>query len=196
MLEQALRATIERILNQALAHDESSLQRLKPLQGKVAYITVSELPMPIVLMFAESEVLLMGAEFEGVDAQVSFSIFDAPTLADAASATAAIQAGKIKVVGDPILLQQAADVFTKLDIDWEELLASIVGDIPAYILAKKLKELHKPGRVASMQHRVQELLIDELELAASKVQFEQFKSEVRELHQKLGLLERQLNSVK
>ncbi|WP_165924710.1 SCP2 domain-containing protein [Lysobacter sp. N42] len=182
-------------MNHALAHDDSASNRLKPLSQKVVHINVAELPMPFVFRFMESEIMMLGPDYEHVDAKVTFSIFDAPLLMDAAQATAAIQAGKLQVQGDPILLQQAADVFVKLDIDWEELLSSVIGDVPAHLMAKKIRALHKPGRLQEAQGRVQELLVEELQLAASSVDFEYVKADIRAMNERLSALESDLRKL-
>ena len=194
MFAQAIYASIESSLNLALRHDDSASQRIGSLVGKVVHLQMSEIPLPLIIRFHQDQVQLHGSEWSEFDAKVSFSIFDAPLLMDAADATHAIQQGKVALQGDPILLQQASQVFMQLDIDWESLLAAQIGDVPAYLIAKRMRAAHDPMRFKKAQRRAGELLVDELEIAASRTDFERLKTDVQALEAKLARAENRLKN--
>src|SRR5690554_5922916 len=131
MLTHVVRSTLEPVLNKALSADSNTSQRLRSVRGTCVSICFRELPEPFIIRFTDNEIILLGPDYEVIDAKVSMSLFDLPQLTDAAIATQAIQQGKLQVEGDPMLLQRASAVFIELNIDWEELLATYVGDIPA-----------------------------------------------------------------
>lgn len=141
MLGHVFRSFAEPIINQALATDLESRHRLQQVESKCIRIDVKELPMPLVMQFSQGVVTLLGRGYEALDASVTLSLTDIPTLQDRAQATQAIQSGTIQVTGDPLLLQYASEVFTGLEIDWEVWLADYVGDVPAYVIGQKITAL-------------------------------------------------------
>ncbi|WP_113907784.1 ubiquinone biosynthesis accessory factor UbiJ [Aliidiomarina celeris] len=196
MLSNAVRGSLEPVLNLALAADPKAQERLRAVNGKIVRITLHELPESLTLAFHEREVSLLGPNYEGVDAAVTLSLFDLAELTDAATATHAIQHGKVALVGDPMLLQRAAAVFMELDIDWQELLASWFGDVPGYVMSEQLARLFKRIEQRKItKARVQEVLIEELAVLASPVQCRMLKEQIAVEQRRLDALEQKLTTL-
>lgn len=192
MLMHLARSTMEVAFNKALKADPQSTQRLRSVRGTCVCIQVKELPEPLIMRFTEEHVIFHGSDYDAYDAKVTMSLFDVPQLSDAALATQAIQQGKLKVVGDPLLLQRAAAVMTELDIDWEELLAAYLGDIPAYLISQRLKKAAKKLKQTKVLDRTYEVLTDETGLLATPVDMKVLKEQCNRAEQKLQHLEQKL----
>lgn len=192
---QVIRAAIERSLNFALAADPSSPKRLRPLIGKCFRFTASGLPEPITLLFFEDRVSMMGPDYEAVDCAVSAALSDLPELSDASTSkvTKLLQSGRVQVVGDPVLAQQAAHVFKQLDIDWEEMLSGYIGDVPGYWASQMVAKLAalKPDTKA-FQQRASEFLTQEFNAAASPLQMAILIDDIKELEARIARLEAKL----
>ncbi|MFU8783737.1 ubiquinone biosynthesis accessory factor UbiJ [Aliidiomarina sp.] len=187
---QVLRASAERTINFALANDAGAEQRLAAVQGKSFRLTAKGLPDPITIVFLADRVSLMGPLYEAVDCEVTAALADLPELSDASNVTHMLQSGRVSIVGDPVLAQQAANVFTKLDVDWEELLASYLGDVPGYWASQAIQKLQglKPSTQA-WQTRASEFLTQEYNVAASPLSMALLSDDVKALERRLTRLE-------
>ena len=187
---QVLRAGIERSLNFALAADAASPQRLRPLAGKCFRLTIEGAPEPITILFFADRISLMGPDFDVVDCEVTASLSDLPELSDAGKATKLLQSGRVQVSGDPVLAQQAAQVFKQLDIDWEEMLSAYIGDVPGYWASQLVTKLAafkpEPG---AFQRRASEFLTQEFNAAASPLQMALLTDDIKALMKRLDTLE-------
>lgn len=192
MLKHLARSTMEAAFNKALQADPQSAQRLRSVRDTCVCIQVKELPEPLTMRFTEEHVLFLGPDYNAHDAKVIMSLFDVPQLADAALATQAIQQGKLKVEGDPLLLQRAAAVVTELNIDWEELLAAYLGDVPAYLISQRLQKAIAKAKQVKVRDRAYELLTDETGLLATPVDMKVLHEQCKRAEQKLQTLEKQL----
>lgn len=203
MLSAAVRASLEPTVNVALRADPKAQERLRAVLGKVIRITIKELPESMTIGFHSQAISLLGPEYDAIDASVELSLFDLAELSDAAAVTHAIQQGRVKVVGDPILLQRASTVFTALEIDWEALLADWFGDVPGYILSQQLARAFNVARSkgqqmgrGGVQPRLQEILVDELEWLASSVHLKVLNEQVEVELERVDALWQRLQTYK
>lgn len=202
MLSHLVRASLEKILNTALAADPNSAQRLRSVRDTCVAIHLQELPEPLIISFHSEHLILLGADYDARDAEIWLSFFDLAQLADTAGATQAIQQGRLRVTGDPLLLQRAAAVFKELEIDWEDFLANYVGDVPAYLLSQKILAVIKRVQQSRWQQRMQDILIAELKLLASPVELKVIQElctvtaeQLTQLEQRLAVLDEVKNNL-
>lgn len=193
---QVLRATLERTLNFALANDIGAEKRLAAVAGKTFRLRVGGLPEPITLLFHGHGVSVMGPAYEVVDCEVITSLSDLTELQDASKITQLIHSGRVQVIGDPVLAQQAAVVFKQLDIDWESLLSDYLGDVPGYWLSQFMAKAGalkpQPG---ALESRASEMLTEELRVAASPLAFALLVDDSKALAQRLQALEQRWQAI-
>jgi len=189
-----VRATIERSLNFAIKADPESTSRLKRVAGKVFRLTVKELPEPVTILFYDNGIALMGPAYDCIDCELRLSMANLTVLSDAALVTEAIRQGDIELQGDPAMAQQAAAVFTGLDIDWEDLLAGYAGDVPGYLLSQGIQKLRAliPASGA-FYGRASEFLTDESQVLATPLHFKLLQDDVAELDKDINRLEEAIN---
>src|SRR5690554_2438220 len=195
MLTHVVRSTLEPVLNKALSADTNTAQRLRSERGTCVAIHLREFAEPLTIRFSEEQIFLLGPDYDATDAEVALSLLDIPLLTDAAQATQAIQQGKLKVAGDPLLLQRAAAVFVELDIDWEELLAKYLGDIPAYLISQRIQTTMRRIKKIKVGARVQEILTDETGLLATPVGLKVLNEQCMQAEQRLVQLEQRLAAI-
>lgn len=187
---QVLRASAERTLNLGLANDPSAMQRLQPLRGKCFRLQAKGLPEPVTILFLNDRVQLMGPDYEVVDCAVTTNLSDLPKLSDTSNVTKMLQTGQIEIVGDPVLAQQAAQVFLQLNVDWEEFVANYLGDVPGYLVGQamtKIAALRPPK--GALQDRVQAFLTEELRVAVHPLEKAILADDLRDLERKIKQLE-------
>ncbi|MCL4409541.1 MAG: SCP2 sterol-binding domain-containing protein [Gammaproteobacteria bacterium] len=192
---QVLRASAERTLNLGLANDPGAKQRLQPLHGKCFRLIAKGLPESITILFLSDRVHLMGPDYEVVDCAVTTTLSDLPKLSDTNNVTKMLQTGQIEIVGDPVLAQQAAQVFLQLNVDWEEFVAGYFGDVPGYLAGQVMKKLAalRPEKGA-IQTRAQAILTEELRVAVHPLEKALVADDLRDLERKIKQLEARIGA--
>ncbi len=106
-------------------------------------------------------------------------------------ATAPLFAGEVRVRGDMELGSEFARVLRSVEIDWEELLARGIGDIPAHEIGNLLREIGAWARRSGdvLRRDVSEYLQEEARLVPSRIELEGFLDEVDTLRSDVDRLE-------
>ncbi|GLS82292.1 ubiquinone biosynthesis accessory factor UbiJ [Paraferrimonas haliotis] len=187
----------EQSINWALAQHRGSQQLFSKLSGQVIKLRLSELPWPIYLLPSSNRVQLMTQYGGDVDVAVSLPLSQAQALSDGGQITALIKSGQLELEGDIAVLQQFANDLKQLDVDWLAPLANVIGEAPAHKVSQQsvtarenLSELFNKGK-----EEAKHLLSDELQLAPTHSEFEQFRDEVDALAGRLQRLERKLRQL-
>lgn len=127
--------TLTTVINQYLNLDPDSGARLKALEGKTLKLVIK--PISLFFCFEDTGLIVKSdigeqqadATIDGYPLafiQLHLSSKDAPNLFKQ----------DLRIEGDIEFGQAVRDLFSKLDIDWEELLAGFTGDVVANQLGK------------------------------------------------------------
>ncbi len=145
MIGTAALAGLEQVLNAALALDPKTGERLARLQGRVIAIELSGTGIALTLQpTREGKLRLMG----DYDGEVDTTLRGAPLAMLRMSSGRTGEGmfkGGVEIDGDVELGQQIQRVFEKLDIDWEEHLSRLTGDIVAHQLGNAVRDLFAWG---------------------------------------------------
>jgi ubiquinone biosynthesis protein UbiJ len=119
-------------INQALSTDSLAATELASLQGKTFAIECQSPSVPISLIASQSGVSLKN----GVDEDASVVLIGTlPALMRLASSITKdrsdFSSSGVEIRGDVGALLQLSRALSRLDIDWEDILASFTGEIPA-----------------------------------------------------------------
>ena len=149
MIDVAALAALEQALNTALALDPKTGERLIRLEGKVIAIELRGTGITLTLQpTIEGKLRLMG----GYDGEVDTTLRGAPfaLLKMSTGRTGeGMFSGEVEIDGDVELGQQIQRVFEKLDIDWEEHLSRLTGDIIAHQIGNTVRGLFAWGERAA-----------------------------------------------
>ena len=99
--------------------------------------------------------------------------------------------GKLKVSGDSALLLGLEKALSALDLDWEQRLATLVGDVPAHQVGRFARSSAEFGRRArgSFERHLEEFIHEEARLAPPRAEVEDFFADVRALANRVARLE-------
>lgn len=129
-------AGIEGALNAFLYQDRALKSARQRLQGKVLRIALREFSTPLVLVFSEQQVDVLG-QWEGeTDCSVTTRLSVLPELRNRQQLTALIRRGDLEVEGDIQVVQNLVSLMDLAEFDPAELLAPYIGDIAAEGLGK------------------------------------------------------------
>ena len=137
-LSTTIAAVLEKAINQVLRLDPDTVEQLQQLQGKVIAIELQGLNVTLYLM-PQQEGLNVFCHFEEEpDTVLRGTPIAMAKMGLAKNAGDVLFEGDVEISGDVELGQQFREILGGLDIDWEEHLSHLTGDIVA----------HKAGNIA------------------------------------------------
>ncbi|MES9992497.1 MAG: SCP2 sterol-binding domain-containing protein [Candidatus Thiodiazotropha sp.] len=190
-LGAAISATLETLLNQAIALDAETPHRLTPMHGKVIRLELSGLDSSLYLIPEPSGIQLL-SEFDGeADCTLRGSLFDMLRMRDSSESADQLFKGAVQIEGDTALAQDFGAFLANLEIDWEEQLSRVTGDIAAHEIGNLTRATFSWGRSLNrtLEQNLQEYLQEELRLLPAGNEITPFLSEVDRLRDDTERLE-------
>lgn len=180
LLTPLLTGVLETSLNSLLFRDRSMKTARQRLAGKVLRIELQELSSPLVLLFSEQRVDVLGQSEDRADCTVQTRVPVLLKLRDRQQLSPLMRSGELIVEGDIQVVQQLVGLLDLAEWDPAEWLAPYVGDIAAQgvsqIVGKGLSLL-KSG-LQSQQRYVAETLTEEWRMAPGPLEVVWFNEEV------------------
>ena len=183
-MNEAALLGIERVLNRVLALDSRAAADLARFHGCVIGIEVLGLGLLFYLVADAAGRLQVLARTEGeADCLMRGAPLDLVRSALSRHKEDALFAGRLEIQGDTDLAQGFSDVLARLDIDWEEQLSKLTGDVVAHEAGKAVRAAghwaERTGTIAEQDLR--EYLQEEARLAPSRFEVTEWQDEVDRL---------------
>lgn len=190
-------AGLETVLNTFLWRDRALKPARQRLLGKVLRIELQELSDPVVLVFSERQLDVLGAWEGEADCTVRTRLSVLPQLRNRQQLTALIRSGDLEVQGDLQVVQNTVTLCDLAEFDPAELLAPYTGDVVAEGFSKVLRGgarflLHGVQR---QQRYVAEAITEEWRLAPGPLELIWFAEETAALERTLATLEKRLETL-
>ena len=190
-LNVAALAALERAINAALGMDAATREQVSALAGKVFCIDCSVPPVRAYVAPGAGSVRLY-SHYEGaVSCTVSGAGSDFVALLGAADKASALVNGNLRISGDSAPLLALEKALGKLDLDWEQRLALVLGDAAAHQLGRAARGSARWGRRAhdTLLRHVEEFIHEEARLAPPRLEVEDFLADLRATAQRGERLE-------
>ncbi len=195
---------LENAINQALRLDPDTKKRLKPLQGKVIKVTITDWSLNLYLLLKSEGVQLQTHFSKKPDTTIRGTLSGLLRVAcQGASGVALFEQG-VQIEGDTELGEKIREILKQLDLDWEGNVAKIFGDSFTHAFswrAKKTLELCKQTS-QNLAHQYREYWQFEKNYLPSAEQvgafykdIEQLKEDVDRAEARLARLEKRLSSL-
>ena len=176
-----LLAAVEQALGRYLALDSEAGGRIAALYGKVLCIELRGFDIRLYLVPGPEGIQLLG-QYEGEpDATLSGTPLALARLGLPGTDSAdELFAGGVQISGDTELGQRFGALLKDIDIDWEEQLARVVGDLAAHQVGNVVRGGLRWGAQAreSLGLDLKEYLQEELRLLPVRPEIESFLAEV------------------
>ena len=175
-----LTGALETSLNNLLFRDRSMKAARQRLAGKVLRIELEELASPLVLVFSELRVDVLGQSEDSADCTVRSRIPALLKLRDRQQLPVLMRSGELTVEGDIQVVQQLVGLLDLAEWDPAEWLAPYIGDIAAQGITQALGKgasLLKAGLMRRQQDMA-EALTEEWRLAPGPLEVVWFNEEV------------------
>ena len=185
---------IETGVNKLHQLDSSATEKRKALDGTIISVALKEIDKPLYFIISQQQVDIL-SRYEGqADCAIRVNFMALIALQDNHQLTHLIKTGQLEVDGDIKLVQQFAQLLTEMQIDWEELLASKMGDLVAHKLvyhAKRCKQqlCKQANRV---EQQLSEIITEELKLAPGPLEVAYFCEQVNDTDKQLAHLEKRM----
>jgi ubiquinone biosynthesis protein UbiJ len=191
---------LQQALNRLLALDPLSLGRLAALHGRVIRVVLEGTGIQLHFVPGHDGRLQLLGHVEGEpDCTLSGSPLDLMRAGDRAEGPAQLFAGHVRIDGDTGVAQRFSEALAGLDIDWEEQLSHLTGDIAAHEIGRGARAVRAEGERLgrSARDNLSEYLTEEAQLLPHRFQVEDFlrdvdtlRDDVERLAARIALLER------
>lgn len=130
---------LERALNDALRYDPATRQRLAAHKGRVLSIECLQPPVAAYFLFTAEGVEIYDRCETSIDGGIRAGAIGLLRQLAAEHPDVAPAGGGVQVSGDARFVQEVVAIARDIDIDWEEPLARIVGDVAARQMGELLR---------------------------------------------------------
>lgn len=196
-LKPLITAGVENVLNTFLYRSQALKSARQRLNGKVLRVVLKEFSTPVVLVFSERQLDVLG-EWEGeADCSVITHMRVLPTLRDRQQLTALIRSGELEVEGDIQVVQNFVSLTDLAEFDPAELLAPYMGDIAAEGISKVVRggaSFVRKG-MQRQQRYVAEVLTEEWRMAPGPLEVAWFAEETAAVERAVDALTRRLEKL-
>jgi len=179
-LPPAALSGLEFTLNQYLRLDPDTLDRLAPLTGKVIAIEITGFDAVLHLLPGSGGIQVRGDFPEAPDTILRGSALGLFRLGIAADGSDALFQHDVEISGDVGLGQEFKAILQGIDIDWEEELSHLVGDVAAHQAGNLARGVGAWGRqsLRTLELDIGEYLHEEARLLPQRDEIETFAAEV------------------
>ncbi len=181
MIKTIALSTLEKALNNAISLDPASLERLRELEGHIIKVELLKLDQHFFLFFTDDGFSLR----ENCNGEADIIIRGAPSalFKMGMSENKTLYGSDVKIIGDMGLGEALQNIFSQIDIDWEEGIAQYTGDVAAHHIGKTLRKTRDWTKQTheNMQQNWKEYLQEEINVLPRQEEVQQFCDEVSTL---------------
>ncbi len=189
-LTPLITAGLETALNRVLYRDRSLKAARQRLAGKVLTLRLSEFSNPLVLVFSEQQLDVLGDWQDVSDCTVLTQLKTLPKLRDRQQLTSLIRSGELEVEGDLQVVQQFSALMDLAELDPAEYLAPWIGDIAAQGISQGAQRALRfvKGEVQRRQDYLGQAITEEWRVAPGALELAWFSEEVDAMERSLDAL--------
>jgi ubiquinone biosynthesis protein UbiJ len=191
LLFTGIAATLQTAVNRFLALDKTAKARLQQLAGKVLAVELSDLPVTLYFIPTEDELQIFSHYDGTADTRLRGTSFQLLSMSVSPRPGENVFKGEVQIQGDVELGQEFQDILRAMDIDWEERLSYVVGDVAAHKMGNAVRSMLGWGAqtVASLQDNLAEYLKFEAGTVPARFEIDAFEQEVDTLRNDVERLE-------
>ena len=173
----------ETLINAALTKDPASKQALTKLEGQVLLVESTLPPLTIAIEPTATGIQLHDNWDGNVTVTINGTLIAMAAIAVNAKESISFSGTGVNVSGNLDTLHQLNKIMGDVDIDWEGALAEIIGDIPAHLVAKGIRNsaVIRKDIVTRASSGLVEVAQEEFNLTPSKNEFEAMIPDIRQL---------------
>ncbi|MFU8797947.1 MAG: SCP2 domain-containing protein [Gammaproteobacteria bacterium] len=168
---------LEALINTYLRLDPDNFERLKELSGKIIAIE------------SQGHTIYFAPGAEGI--KILSAIGTVPDTTIRGTLIALLKQENLSIEGDTEIAQRLRDILNTMDIDWEEQLSHIIGDIPAHQVGNFARQGNKA--LKSLRQTSTEYLQEEARCVPPPEEVQDFMQDVDDIRDAVERLEARIN---
>lgn len=189
-LQTAALSSLEFVINKALELDPGSSARLAEMQDVTLKI---ECTAPAFCAYVQpgAQGLRLKSWYDSKpDSGISGTLSELTRLLQAQDKASALVNGAFQISGDSAPLLQLQEILAQLDIDWEQPIARVLGNVAGHQVGKFVRGSLAWGRhaSASLQRNIEEFIHEEARLLPPRLELENFYADVSSLNLRVDRL--------
>ena len=207
-------SAIETALNAWLKLDGESLAKCEALEGKIIRLHITGLDLNLFFLPAVSGIQVMAnypdsaladeqddeseVKFDGtVDATIHGSPMALMRLSTSDNAGASMLESDVEIDGDMRVAEKFSAILKEVDIDWEEILSKLVGDIIAHQAGQVVRSGSDwfSQSIEAMKLNTSEYLSEESKVTPAEAELEYYMDQVDDLRMDIDRLEARVKNI-
>jgi ubiquinone biosynthesis protein UbiJ len=181
-LPSGFRQTLEAALNRYLRLDPEATTRMASLAGRCIAIELSGIDLTLFMLPDEQGIrILENVDVEdGVDTTLHGTPLALARLGLGANTSKTLFSGDVTISGDVETGQAFKAILDDMDIDWEEQLSRLTGDIIAHQagnVARRTQRVLSHGKV-TLEQDLGDYLREELRVLPARIEVENFSADI------------------
>lgn len=186
-----MKSLLEKALNHYLALDPESQQRIAVLDNKVVTIELQGVALQFQLHFCDGNIQVRWQNFLRADLTIKGTPLNLLHMSMARTQRQRFFADDVQIEGNLELARLVLAIFDELTIDWEDVSARIMGDIPAHQFGRFMRGVKNVGDQfrQSFLRNVNEYVHEEINLVPPNEALVDFFHGVDELRMDVDRLE-------
>lgn len=191
-------SAIQTIARRLLRLDPEAKKGLSQFEGKVIHIHIDDFNLDYYFAFVDCELLVAGQSDQPTSAVISGKLNSFIAAAAAEHSADSIFKGKLNFSGDISTAKQFQTFAQKLNIDWHEPLAQLLGDPVAHTLATGLETLSGwiLQTAKSVSQDISEYIQEEAQVTPSESEQQHFFRQVDQLRSRTDRLNAKISQLK
>ena len=179
-IPDALLAVLEQAINRYLQLDPEGAAGFEPLAGRIIAVEVAGFGTRITVIPGAQRLQLFGAYAAEPDCLIRGTPLGLTRMGLAERKETQLVSGEVTIEGDTALANAFSAAFARLDVDWEEQLARVIGDPFARQVGNQVRDAERWGRrtADSMIANLSEYLQEERRLVPTRYEVEAFLAQV------------------
>lgn len=197
-IKPLLIGALEATLNQYLALDQDSGYFLAPLAGKVIAVTIQPFDETIYLCPTADSIQCLDQFPAQPDTCLTGSIWALGLIGISSTPMRSVFSGEVKIEGDMQTGRKFQELFAKLDIDLEEKLSHVTGDIIAHKIANFFRAGQSWGKdsIETFKLNAAEFLQEETRDLPAKPEADIYYAQVDQLRTDFDRLQSRIERLK
>ena len=175
---------LEQVIDQLIKMDPGAAQRLAALHGRVIRVDLEGTGIQLNFVPGHDGRLQLLGSIEGKpDCTLSGSPFDLMRARDTSESAKQLFSGNVRIEGDNQIAHRFSEALAGLDIDWEEQLSRLTGDIAAHEIGRGIRTLRQEGAriTGSVRENMSEYLTEEAGLLPHRFEVEGLLADIDKL---------------
>jgi len=189
--EKILLDGAEKMVNKLLSLDEETLDALAILEGNVVEIDVLNTGIRLFILPSARGLTLMSTYEDKADVSIKGT---AAALLGMITAEK-VGAGDVEIIGNVGMAHKLQSILKKVDVDWEEYLSQIIGDIAAHKVGNLLRGMSQFAKASArtIGLDISEYLRYEKEALLDKSELDEFNHAVDKIRNDVERLQKRVD---